>query len=103
MFFLRRVEGMSMAPAFLPGRLVFAWRLRSPRVGDVVIVRHHHLELIKRISQIEDDRVYLLGDNPAESTDSRQYGWLPMASILGVVVGGYTSPELSMPDPEPEA
>ena len=102
MFFLRRVEGMSMAPAFLPGRLVFAWRLRKPRIGDVVIVRHHHLELIKRVSQLDDDRVYLLGDNPVESTDSRHYGWLPMASVLGVVVGGY-SPEPALPTPEPEA
>ncbi|HSE61898.1 MAG TPA: S26 family signal peptidase [Candidatus Saccharimonadales bacterium] len=78
-----------MAPAYTPGRLVFAARLRKPRVGDVVIVRHHHLELIKRISQIEDGRVYLLGDNPMESTDSRHYGWLPLASVQGIVWGGY--------------
>lgn len=91
-----------MAPAFLPGKLVFAWRLRKPRIGDVVIVRHHHLELIKRVSQIDSDRVYLLGDNADESTDSRQYGWLPMASILGVVVGGY-SPAPAVSSPEPEA
>jgi nickel-type superoxide dismutase maturation protease len=92
MFFIRRVEGLSMAPTFTPGRIVFAWRLRKPRVGDVVIVRHHHLELIKRISQIDGDRVYLLGDNPDESTDSREYGWLSVASVMGIVLGKYDIP-----------
>ena len=101
MFFVRRVEGLSMAPVFLPGKIVFAWRLRKPRVGDVVIVRHHHLELIKRVDKIDGNRVYLLGDNPDESTDSRQYGWLPTASILGVVVGGY-NPKSVVPAVEPE-
>lgn len=104
MLLLRRVEGLSMAPTYRPGQLVFAWRLRKPRIGDVVIVRHHQLELIKRVSQIEDGRVYLLGDNPIESTDSRHYGWLPLASILGIVWGGYQPVEpVALPDVEPEA
>jgi nickel-type superoxide dismutase maturation protease len=102
MFFIRRVEGLSMAPTFLPGKIVFAWRLRKPRVGDVVIVRHHHLELIKRISQIDDDRVYLLGDNPDESTDSREYGWLPTASVMGIVIGKYDDPSTAMAETELE-
>jgi nickel-type superoxide dismutase maturation protease len=102
MFFMRRVEGLSMAPTFMPGKVVFAWRVRKPRVGDVVIVRHHQLELIKRISQIEGDRVYLLGDNPIESTDSREYGWLPTASIMGIVLGGYIDPQIAVPETEPE-
>ncbi len=88
MFVLRRVEGVSMAPTYPHGRLVLAWRWRRPKVGDVVIVRHHRLELIKRIHQLEDDKVFLLGDNPQESTDSRHYGWLPSHSILAVVIGG---------------
>jgi phage repressor protein C with HTH and peptisase S24 domain len=77
-----------MAPAYPPGSIVFAWRKRKPRVGDVVIVRHHQTELIKRISQLSTDHVYLLGDNPDSSTDSRHYGWLPLNAIMGVVIGG---------------
>jgi nickel-type superoxide dismutase maturation protease len=88
MFVLRRVEGVSMAPTYGHGKLVLAWRWRRPKVGDVVIVRHHRLELIKRIHQLEDNKVFLLGDNPQESTDSRHYGWLPARSILAVVIGG---------------
>lgn len=95
MFVLRRVEGLSMAPAYPHGKIVVAWRWKRPKVGDVVIVRHHSLELIKRITRLEDDRVYLLGDNSEESTDSRHYGWLPASSILAVVLGGHANVEIA--------
>jgi nickel-type superoxide dismutase maturation protease len=88
MFFIRRVEGMSMTPSYPHGKLVFAWRLRKPKVGDVVIIKHHHLELIKRVDKMDDQKVFVLGDNPEESTDSRHYGWLPASAIMGVVLGG---------------
>lgn len=90
MFFLRRVEGLSMAPAYPHGKVVFAWRFKKQKIGDVVIVKHHRVELIKRVHKMDDDKVYLLGDNPEESTDSRHYGWLPLSSIIGVVLGGHT-------------
>lgn len=89
-FLLRRVEGLSMMPAFPHGKVVFAMRRRSPKVGDVVIVQHRHIELIKRVSELTSERVYLLGDNPDASTDSRHYGWLPIGSIIGVVIGGHS-------------
>lgn len=87
MFLLRRVDGLSMAPAYGHGDIVLAVGfLKKPRVGDVVIARHHRVEIMKRIDQFDGDKVYLLGDNPEESTDSRQFGWLPVESIVGVVV-----------------
>jgi nickel-type superoxide dismutase maturation protease len=91
MFLLRRVEGASMMPTFPHGKLVLGWRRRTPKVGDVVIVKHHNLELIKRVSQMEGSKVYLLGDNAEASTDSRHYGWLPVSSIMAVVMGGRPS------------
>ena len=80
-----------MTPAYPHGKLVLAWRFGKPKKGDVVIVRHHRLELIKRVNQMEGDKVYVLGDNPEESTDSRHYGWLPLSSIMGVVIGSRVS------------
>jgi hypothetical protein len=80
-----------MAPKYPHGKLILAWRFGKPKKGDVVIVRHHRLELIKRIDKMENDKVFLLGDNLEESTDSRHYGWLPLSSILGVVIGGRAS------------
>ena len=87
MFMIRRVNGASMHPHLPHGKLVFAWRHKKPKVGDVVIVKHHKVEVLKRIHQIEGELAYLLGDNPDESTDSRKYGWLPLSTIMGVVMG----------------
>jgi len=86
MLIIRRVEGLSMLPTFSHGKLVVGWRFKRPRVGDVVIAKHHRLELIKRISELHDGKVFLLGDNAQASTDSRQFGWLPITSIMAVVV-----------------
>lgn len=77
-----------MMPAYDHGKIVVGRRFSRPRVGDVVIVRHRRTEIIKRVSQMQDDQVYLLGDNPEESTDSRQFGWLPVNAIIAVVIGG---------------
>lgn len=87
MFLVRRVNGASMHPHLPHGKIVFALRHKKPRVGDVVIVKHHRVEVLKRVHQIKDEMAYLLGDNPVESTDSRHYGWLPLSTIVGVVLG----------------
>lgn len=91
MIMVRRVEGLSMMPHYKHGKIVFGWRLSKPKVGDVVIARHHRTEIIKRVTEITKDQVYLLGDNLNESTDSRQFGWLPLAAIMAVVVGSRRS------------
>jgi nickel-type superoxide dismutase maturation protease len=88
MFLIRRVNGASMHPHLPHGKLIFALRHKKPKVGDVVIVKHHRIEVLKRIHEIKDEMAYLLGDNPDESTDSRQYGWLPLKAVMGVVLGG---------------
>lgn len=88
MFMIRRVKGASMHPTLPHGKIVLALKHKKPKVGDVVIVKHHKVEVLKRIHDIQGELAYLLGDNPDESTDSREYGWLPLKSIMGVVMGG---------------
>jgi len=83
-----------MLPSFRHGELVFldprAYRSTPPRVGDVVVARHPYrrgVTILKRISLVGDDgSCELRGDNPSESTDSRSFGWIPRARILGRVV-----------------
>ena len=90
---LMRVEGRSMHPCLKPDDrvLVKRWSLQqqaSP--GEIVVAWHPHrprLRLIKRLSQRDADGFWLEGDNPAESTDSRQLGWFPSDRMIGVVVG----------------
>jgi nickel-type superoxide dismutase maturation protease len=83
-----------MAPAFEPGDLVLldpAARLRhTPRPGDVVVARHphrHEVPIVKRVDHIETDgRLFLVGDDTVESTDSRAFGSLHPSAVLGLVV-----------------
>lgn len=83
---LRQVSGASMLPAFAPGRIVIAVRFRRLRPGQVVIISHNGSEKIKRIREIRFGRVFVLGDNPAESTDSRSFGALPVAAVQARVI-----------------
>lgn len=60
-----------------PGRLV---------VGDIVLAAHPYkssVTVVKRIAAIDDGRVELRGDDPAESTDSRTFGTLAIEDIDG--------------------
>jgi nickel-type superoxide dismutase maturation protease len=84
------VHGGSMAPSLLPGdRIVVesrSYTQRAPRPGEVVLAadpREPHRELIKRVAalNVELGEVELLGDAPGESTDSREFGSVPLTSI----------------------
>ena len=76
-----------MAPRLRPGMLVVATGCYSKvQVGDIVIISHDGLEKIKRISDIKDDKIYILGDNLDASTDSRHFGWLARSSVLAKVI-----------------
>src|ERR1700759_5631098 len=85
-FIIRQVLGDSMLPALRAGQLVVGRETRDLQAGDVVIVSHNGLEKIKRIAQQQGDLIYLLGDNAAASTDSRDFGWLSAKSIIAKVV-----------------
>jgi len=49
-------------------------------------VSHDGLEKIKRIERQQGDLLYLLGDNPSASTDSRDFGWVEGKAIVAKVV-----------------
>lgn len=76
-----------MEPTLRTGRLVIATqKFASIDKGMLVIANVKSREIIKRVSEIKDKKVYLLGDNPNESTDSRSLGWVDVNAILGVVI-----------------
>jgi type IV secretory pathway protease TraF len=75
-----------MLPAYKPGQIVVAIRYKKLKPGNVVIINHNGLEKIKRISKKDGDKLFVLGDNAAVSTDSRQFGWLVDEQVLGKVI-----------------
>ena len=86
------VCGNSMFPTYQDGEIVSSKRFfdrKSLKIGDVVVVKfskNFKLEgervVIKRIAYITDNYIYLLGDNPSESYDSRYYGQVPISFVL---------------------
>ena len=82
-----------MQPTLEPGDRVLVRRLgrkSTPSLGSVVVAWHPQrskLRLIKRLSRLESTGLWLLGDNPTESTDSRQLGAVPTNLLIGEVVG----------------
>ena len=82
-----------MQPTLEPGDRVLVRRLgqkAAPSLGSVVVTWHPQrskLRLIKRLKSVEETGLWLLGDNPGESTDSRQLGAVPTNLLIGEVVG----------------
>lgn len=75
-----------MTPSFREGQIIIASRIGAPKAGDIVIIVHKSLEKIKRIHDIDDDRIYVLGDNNIQSTDSRQFGWINRETVIARVI-----------------
>ncbi len=92
------VHGASMVPALVPGDWLVVERRtyarRAPRVGEVVLApdpRDPGRELIKRVAvvDLEAGTIELRGDAPEESTDSRAFGAVPLASVRWRAVARY--------------
>lgn len=89
-----RVTGNSMLPSLTPGMEVLidpkAYRHQRPSPGDVVVALHPHqpdLRIIKRVDAVmPDGNCHLQGDNPAASSDSRQFGSVPSNLLQGKVI-----------------
>jgi len=99
---LRRVEvaGESMLPVLVPGdRLVVLrhprWRWRVGQVAALHDPRHPRAAalLVKRVAEVSSSGVDVRGDNPAASTDSRTFGPVPAALLVGPVLYRYWPPE----------
>ena len=87
-----RVVGPSMVPALRHGDVLLVRRTRVgsvPKPGSVVVVALPERPLgVKRLTRVEPDgRVWVEGDNPFGSTDSRELGALPADCVRGRVVG----------------
>ena len=84
---IRRVQGHSMVPVLPPGTLVLGWRwFARLKPGKVIIFSRQSREVIKRLSHVEPNGLFVLGDHPETSTDSRHYGTISRDSVASVVI-----------------
>jgi type IV secretory pathway protease TraF len=76
-----------MVPVLPPGTLVVGTGLfRKLKPGQVVVINHDGREKIKRIDQVEGERIFVLGDHPETSTDSRHFGWVGQHLVIAKVI-----------------
>ena len=91
------VAGESMLPGLSPGDwLLVRWyrgTVRRARPGDVVVVARPDrpgLLVVKRVVAARPDgSVWVAGDNPLASDDSRTFGPVPAGAVAGRVVLRY--------------
>lgn len=90
LFSLFVVQGHSMEPTLLQGQTVLAssitFLFSKPKIGDTIVFKATDKVFIKRISKIDGERYFLLGDNKKDSFDSRKFGWINKRDILGKVI-----------------
>jgi nickel-type superoxide dismutase maturation protease len=82
-----------MLPLLHPGEEVlvnpYAYGIVPPQPGDLVVAQHPTqpgLRLIKWVVYVEGHACFLKGINETASTDSRAFGLVPYATLLGQVV-----------------
>ena len=95
------VAERSMAPTLEPGDTLLVapagphglpWLRGTPRVESIVIAEREGRFDIKRVAAWPDDMLqtpnalWLLGDNAAASSDSRQGGPVPLSALRGTVL-----------------
>ncbi len=86
------VTGESMRPTLEPGDRLLLLETRRVRVGDLVVVpdpRRSSRMVVKRVVGASPAGLTVRGDNSVASTDSRQFGVVPLPSVRGRVVYRY--------------
>lgn len=79
-----------MLPTLKPGQnvLVFNWAyiFLKPKVGEIIVIRKNGKDMVKRIQKVHDREYFVQGDNDKESADSRSFGPIRSAEIIGKVI-----------------
>lgn len=83
------VVGGSMEPTISAGDVCVVRKTRKVRPGDIVVAYHPERDdflLVKRAIRPEGEGWWLEGDNANASDDSRGFGAISTALILGKVI-----------------
>ncbi len=99
---LRRivVEGPSMLPTLAEGERLLVRRVRRVRTGDLVVCRAPGADgpmIVKRVAHRDGAALFVVGDNPGASSDSRAFGTIAPAAVLGVAFYRYAPDGARLP------
>ena len=89
---LHKIQGHSLHPDFREGEFVLMARSPFPsgkiREGDVIIFQQPgYGKLIKRVNRVLDDgQAFDVRGTQIESTDSRNFGPVPLENVSGKVI-----------------
>lgn len=75
-----------MLPILKPGQIIVGIPRKKISFNDVLILKISGKEIIKRVSLLGPEGVFVLGDNPDHSTDSRSFGWVAHDQIVASVI-----------------
>lgn len=64
----------------------WAYLFQRPRAGDLVVIKYQGKEIIKRIQKVDNRGIFIIGDNPTQSIDSRSFGPIDKNQIVGKVI-----------------
>jgi signal peptidase I len=96
-----RIPSVSMEPSLKPGDKILALKIGGFGRGDIVVFRAPpRAEIacgvagtyVKRVARLSRGSAVLVGDNRAESCDSRVYGPVPRRNVKGRVFLVYWPP-----------
>lgn len=82
-----------MAPTLQPGDRVLCVPWWHYQAGHLVIGPGEAGPMVKRIERMGERGAWLVGDNRAQSTDSRELGWIPLVQLRGRVIYRYAPAE----------
>lgn len=78
-----KIKNHSMHPTFQEGDEVLIWKFSKVKKGDVVVFKYKSKYLIKRLSKIKKEEIFVKGDN---KEDSLKIDSIRKKDILGKVI-----------------
>ncbi len=84
-----KVEGNSMNPLLLQGDRVLVFTKKNQQIieGDLVLAINplNGKKIVKQVKKINGKKIFLIGVNEKESTDSREFGEIERENLIGKV------------------